>query len=160
MRIYHAWEVDRTQFQFLCTPSNFPRYSKTHFGCSRHRSRFLSLREKTFEPVGTTMATAHAGGKFIENNFPRRARLLALSDHTRTRRYERARIGESIRMRERAAWVTSHACTGRTAPFEYLSVCLRRVAPTRDGNDDRKNPVWKKSITCLENWSRSSPRFR
>lgn len=69
--------------------------------------------------------------------------------------YTQIREPECIRMRERAAWVTSHACTtGRTAPLEYLSVCSRRVAAAAAAaDDDRESPDRKKSVTCLENWS-------
>lgn len=95
MRIYRAWEVDRAQFRFLRIPSNFPRYARTRFGCSRRRSRSPCPREKhSTSPLEQQWrSTAHAGGEFIENNFPRRARSFAcsLSDHTRTRRYERVR---------------------------------------------------------------------
>lgn len=147
MRIYRAWEVDRAQFRFLRIPSNFPRYARTRFGCSRRRSRSPCPREKhSTSPLEQQWrSTAHAGGEFIENNFPRRARSFAcsLSDHTRTRRYERvrthtdaweSRVGYLPRMHRAncSVWIFIRLVWGES----------RR----RDGNDDRKNPAWKKVL--------------
>lgn len=82
----------------------------------------FSFAEKNIRRAvrGNDWPIAQAGGEFIEYNFPR-----SLSDraYARARRYQRrARHYGCVR----AAWVISHARTGPTAPFEYLSESRRR----------------------------------
>lgn len=71
-------------------------------------------------------------------------------------RYEKTRartFASSITDGRSAAWVISHARTGPTAPFEYLSVC--RVAPTTVTTIEGA----RREKKCFENWSRSSPQL-
>lgn len=122
--------------------------------------RVLHPRGKTFdEPVRTTTtADRPCQGRIYREQFSTLARSLALRSCLHARMYTQTRESPVAYGCVRAAWVISHAYTRRTAPLEYLSVCSRRVAPTTVMTIERI-AAWKKSATCLENWSRSSPRF-
>lgn len=147
----------------IFTRSNFPRCARTRVpDVPGAVSRSPSPGEKhSTSPLEQQRPAARAGGgEFIENNFPHSpARPLARSSIPLTPVHADTRA-RMHRMRERAAWVTSHACTGRTTPLEYLSVCSRRVAPTTVTTRSKGAWLGKKAFTCLENWSRSSPSIR
>jgi len=119
-------------------------------------------RGKTIdEPVGPTIGDRPPmpGANLSSTIFHARSFIRSLALWSCLRSCTQIREPGCIRMRERAAWVTSHACTGRhIAPLEYLSVCSKRVAPTTVTTIERVR-LGKKVLTCLENWSRSSPRF-
>lgn len=114
----------------IFTRSNFPRCARTRVPDVPAR-RSPAPGEKTFdEPAGTTTACRPCRrGRIYREQFSTFARSLARSSIPLTLVHADTRA-RMHRMRERAAWVTSHACTGRTAPLEYLSVCSRRVGPT------------------------------
>jgi len=146
-RIYRAWEVEGARFRFLRIPSNFPEIRETRSGRSRRHSRSPSSGKNIRRARWTNnrRSTAHAGGEFIEHNFPRSfvhslARSLIvltfLHADTRARMHTDAwesRVGYLPRM-HRAAHCTA-----------WIFIRLFEESRADDGNDDWKSPAWKKS---------------
>lgn len=142
-----------SRFGFLRAPSNFPSSSarKHHVQRVSDLLSFAEKEKKEKYPSRTTRSPRPG------------ANLSSTIFHARCPAYARAHVdtktgyihvyvpGTKHYGCVRAAWVISHARTGPTAPFEYLSETKESIRT--EGEKNRKKTH---AYDASKNWSRSS----